>query len=170
MSSCTSTNSIPEKMNEVQLATGTRGWIMKLRGEQKGDPGTESSARSTSRSTIVLKNVFFVRTYCYGCQVIRGLSAHSEKERPAPEEVSLSTFQHPPPHQVTPADQWGLFPSCRPPRLYQAIGRKGTFQETKADRYIVFKILKTNKDYIKKIKWRIWLKGEPSIICYCFVF
>lgn len=58
----------------------------------------------TSRSAIVLKNVGFVSTYCFGCQAIPALSEHSGKGRPAP-EASLSTFQHPPLHQVTPADQ-----------------------------------------------------------------
>lgn len=77
----------------------------RLRG--KGDTGAESVIvvrTLTSRSSVVLKNVFFVRTYCFGCQVIPTLSACSVKERPAL-EGSLSIAQNPPPHQVTAADQ-----------------------------------------------------------------
>ena len=84
--------------------------------------------KPTSRSSIVLKNALFVSTYCFGCQAIPALSVRSEKERPAP-EASLSTFQRPPPHQVTPADQWGLSPSCRHPRLSPATGRMGTWKQ-----------------------------------------
>lgn len=85
--------------------TNTRG--RGQRAEQEGDTGAEcvvAASILTSRSAIVLKNVFFVSTHCFGCQAIPALSAYSGKERPAP-EASLSTFQHPPLHQVTPADQ-----------------------------------------------------------------
>lgn len=64
-------------------------------------------------------------THCFYCQAIPALPAHSARERPAP-AASLSTVQHPPLHQVTPADQSELSPGCRLPLLSPAIGHMGT--------------------------------------------
>lgn len=129
MSSCTSTDSIPDKINQDELKIETWGGEVEGGMNRKVIQGAESGievSMETSRSAIVLKNARFVSTYCFGCQAIPALSGHSGKERPAP-EASLSTFQHPPLHQVTPADQWGLSPSCRRPRLSPAIGHMGTW-------------------------------------------
>lgn len=132
MSSCTSTDSIPENIKNSHKQRCESGWWQnEEQTHQKGDTGVESvivMSLLTSRSAIVVKNVFFVSTYCFGLRGIPALFAHSEKEKPAP-GASRSTFQHPPLHQVTPAVQSEPFPSCRHPRLSRAIGRTGTWKK-----------------------------------------
>lgn len=140
MSSCTSTDRIPDKRkdNHTQLKTHTKEGTLTNPRHTRSHRSVIQGAGCvcvahtiwTSRSAIVLENALCEGTYCFG-QAIPAQCEHSGKERPAL-EASLSTGQHPRPHQVTPDVRLEPFPSCHRPRLSPAIDHMGTWKHRNA--------------------------------------